>query len=245
MPRARRPQADPDFDSPVLTVSVEGRPVLEVVGVASGFDFPATEASIVQIDPSNDAPEVFFASYSGGAHCCTQVIIASSVGERWVAVPIGEFDGDGGFLTDLDGDGLAEIATHDNRFLYRFGCYACSAAPLVIWTVHQGKAFDISGEPRFRDAHRDWLARLEGFIDPSDKWTSPGFLAGWVAAKIRVGEGREAWEGLNENWDFSTDEGEEVCLTGEDLEDCPRRHRKVLNFPDRLKLFLEQTRYMS
>ncbi|MCB1485939.1 MAG: hypothetical protein KDJ88_00615 [Bauldia sp.] len=241
----RRPRVDPDFDTPVLTVSVDGREVLEVVGVASGFDFPATEASIADIDPGNDMPEVLFASYSGGAHCCTQVIVAAEVGGRWVAVPIGEFDGEGGYLQDANGDGTPEIVTYDNRFLYEFGCYACSAAPLMIIGVRDGKAFDLSAEPAYRAAHRDWLRQLEQDADPADRWTSPGFLAGWVAAKIRAGEGDDAWRQLDAHWDLAADEGEEVCLKPMDIEDCPKRSRAVLKFPERLRLFLKRTQYIS
>ncbi|MCB1495066.1 MAG: hypothetical protein KDJ86_04715 [Bauldia sp.] len=241
----RRPRVDPDFDTPVLTVSVDGREALEVVGVASGFDFPATEASIADIDPGNGTPEVLFASYSGGAHCCTQVIVASEVDGRWVAIPIGEFDGEGGYLQDANGDGVAEIVTYDNRFLYEFGCYACSAAPLMIIGVRDGRAFDFSAEPAFRAAHRDWLRQLEEGVDAADRWTSPGFLAGWVAAKIRAGEGDDAWRQLNANWDLASDQGEEVCLKPMDIEDCPKPSRVVLSFPERLKLFLKRTRYLS
>jgi len=240
----RRPDLDPDFDTPVLSVMVDGTLVLEVPGVASGFDFPATEASIADIDPGNSDPEVYFTSFTGGAHCCAQVIVATSVGGRWVAVPIGEFDGDGGYVADLDGNGLAEIATYDNRFLYQFGCYACSAAPLMIMTARNGKAYDISAEPAFLGAHRDWLRQIEESVDPAQRWTSSGYLAGWVAAKIRVGEGDDAWRQLTAHWDFASDQGEEVCLTGEDIADCPRQNKAVLNFPDRLKLFLKQTGYM-
>jgi hypothetical protein len=241
----RRPSLDPDFDTPVLSVTVDGILVLEVAGIASGFDFPTTEASIAEIDPGHAGPEVYFTSYGGGAHCCTLVIVATAVGQRWVAVPIGEFDGDGRYLTDLDGDGRAEIATYDNRFLYEFGCYACSAAPLIVLAVTDGEVHDVSADPRYLAAHRDWLGQLESGIDPAERWTSPGFLAGWVAAKIRVGEGEAAWNALNANWDFAADQGEEVCLTGEDIDDCPRRQRVVLSFPERLQLFLRQTGYMS
>lgn len=240
----RRRDLDPNFDTPVLSVMVDNTRVLEVPGVASGFDFPAAEASIAEIDPGNSGPEVYFASYNGGAHCCTQVIVATAVGGRWVAVPVGEFDGDGGYLVDLDGDGRAEIATADNRFLYQFGCYACSAAPLRIMTVRDGKVYDVSAEPAYLPAHRDWLKQIEQSVDPSQRWTSSGYLAGWVAAKIRVGEGDEAWKALDAHWDFASDQGEEVCLTGGDIDKCPRRERAVLNFPDRLKLFLKQTGYV-
>jgi hypothetical protein len=248
----RRKDIDPDFDVPVLTVIVDGKTVLTAPGIASGFDFPAAEASIAEIDPDNKHQEVYFTSYSGGAHCCSAVTVAEELGNRWVAVPVGypgadgslsDFDGDGNFLEDLDGDGVAEIVTVDNRFLYTFDCYACSAAPLTIYTVRGGKQIDITGETRFVSAHRDWLKQIEDGVDPAEKWRSPGFLAGWVAEKARLGEGKEAFQALLAHWDLKSDEGEEVCLTNADIDTCPKKQRVVMKFPDRLKRFLDETGY--
>jgi hypothetical protein len=239
----RRPAVDPNADVPVLTVMVSGARVLETQGVGSGFDTPLSEARLVEMDADNHYPEVYFASYSGGAHCCTTVIVATEVAGTWQAVPVGDFDGDGDYLDDLDNDGLAEIATVDNRFLYQFDCYACSAAPLVIQTVRAGKVMDVSAEPRFRSAHNDWLAQIEEAVDPAERWTSPGFLAGWLAEKVRVGDGAAAWADLNAHWDAAGDPGEEVCVSGGQPEGCPKQDLKVLKFPDRLKLFLDQAGY--
>jgi hypothetical protein len=241
--QALRPEIDPDLEVPILDVMVDGKSVLVVAGVGSGFDFVAAEASIAEIDPANAYPEVYFSSYSGGAHCCNTVVIAEEVGNEWVGVTVGEFDGDGNYLDDINGDGLAEIVTVDNRFLYAFDCYACSAAPLTMTTVRGGKVFDVSADPSYVPAHRDWLVQIEANVDPEARWSSPGFLAGWVAAKIRVGEGADAWQQLSAHWDYDADQGEEVCLTGGDPDDCPRKSRAVLKFPERLKLFLEETGY--
>ena len=239
----RRAEIDQGADVPVLQVTVAGQKVLEAPGVSSGFDQPVAEASIAEVDPDNHHQEVYFSSYSGGAHCCNTVLVAEEEGDHWITVPIGEFDGDGNYLEDLDGDGLAEIVTVDNRFLYQFDCYACSAAPLMITTVRGGAKQDITSEPRFMAAHRDWLQQLEGNVEPVDRWTSPGFLAGWVAAKIRIGEGADAWKGLTSHWNLAKDEAEEVCLTGGEPESCPKKQRAKLKFPDRLKLFLDQNGY--
>jgi hypothetical protein len=239
-----RPDIDENGEIPILDVIVDGRRVLTVPGVGSGFGFVAAEASIAEIDPDNTHPEIYFSSYSGGAHCCNLVIVAEELNDEWVGVGIGEFDGDGNFLEDVDGDGVAEIATPDNRFLYAFDCYACSAAPLAISTVLNGKVFDISADPRFVPAHRAWLEQIESNVEESRRWSSMGYLAGWVAAKIRVGEGAEAWKQLSENWNSDGDTGEEVCMTGVDLEKCPKNSRAVLKFPERLRLFLEQTGYV-
>jgi len=239
----RRPAIERDVDVPVLKVTVDGHDVLETVGVGSGFDTPAADASIAEIDPGNRYPEVVFSSYSGGAHCCSTIIVASEVAGKWTAVPVGDFDGGGDYLHDLDDDGVAEIATVDNRFLYRFDCYACSAAPLAIYTVRAGKVVDVSGDARYLAAQRDWLAQIEDNADPAERWTSPGFLAGWLAQKVRVGEGAAAWAELNAHWNFAADPGEAVCMTGGEPEKCPRRDLKVLKFPQRLKLFLDRTGY--
>jgi hypothetical protein len=237
----RRADLDPNADVPVLQVSVAGQRVIEVPGVASGLDTPATEASIAEMDPGNKHAEVYFSSFSGGAHCCSKVIVAEETTPgKWVSVDVGDFDGDGNYLDDVDGDGLAEIVTVDNRFLYEFDCYACSASPLVIYTVRAGKAANVTAEPRFLPAHRDWLKRMEADVDPDEQWTSAGYLAGWVAAKARVGEGADALKQLKAHWDYQTDVGDEVCTTGGEPENCPKKNKVIMKFPERLEKFLKE-----
>jgi hypothetical protein len=239
----RRPDIDKDYDVPLLDVTVGGKPAIEVPGVVSGMDIPAAEASIAEIDPDNHHQEVYFTSYSGGAHCCSHVVVAEELGDKWVSVEVGDFDGDGNYLNDLDGDGAAEISTVDNRFLYQFDCYACSAAPLVIYTVRGGKSADVTRDKRFEKAHREWLRQMEENIDPGEKWKSPGYLAGWVAEKALLGEGAAAFKDVEAHWDRAADEGEEICTTGQDIDSCPKASRVVMKFPDRLKLFLQQNGY--
>ncbi len=238
-----RPAVDID-EVPVLRVTVGGQQVLEAVGVASGFGFPETQAGIVEIDPTNLLPEVYFTSYSGGAHCCTRVIVASATSAGWVATELGTFDGGPDYLEDADGDGAMELVTIDNRFLYTFDCYACSAGPLVIQTVRGGVGADVSNEPGFQEAHRDWLRQLDENEDRDSRWTSQGFLAGWVASRARVGEGAAGFRELTEHWNLAADEGEDWCLDNVEIfDDCPLSRRAVLKFPERLKLFLEWTGY--
>jgi hypothetical protein len=237
----RRPDIDPEADVPVLDVMVSGVKVLEAPGIDSVSDGPAAEASIAEMDPDNAQAEVYFSSYSGG--CCSTVIIAEQIGDKWVSVPVGDFDGDGNYLQDLDGDGLAEIATVDINFINRFDCTACSAAPRVIYTVRDGKVIDLTTDTRFLGAHRAWLKEIEDSIEPEERWKSPGFIAGWLGEKIRLGEGAEAWQEINSHWDFTIDEGEEVCPNGDDPDLCARKERKVLKFPERLRLFLASAGY--
>ncbi len=240
----RRPKIDRDLDVPVLQVTAGTRLLLDIAGAASGMDVPAASASIAEIDPYRLGKEVYFSSYSGGAHCCTRVIVAEDGPKGWTGIEIGSFDGDGDYLEDLDHDGVAEIVTTDGAFLYAFDCYACSAAPLVIRAVRDGKVIDVSAEPRFLKNHRDWLAELEINAEPETRWSSPGFLAGWVAQSVRAGQGPAAFKALLENWDFAADAGEMTCLSGDDIDACPKRDLKLLKFPDRLKLFLGRHGYV-
>lgn len=234
---------DDTLDYPVLHVLEKGQAVLNYTGAGSSLDFPAADASIAEIDPGNDTEEVYFTSYTGGAHCCSRVAVASKTDKGWSVVEVGEFDGDGNLLEDADGDGMAEMVTPDNRFLYRFDCYACSVAPLQILTIRNGALVDQSTDPRFRDTHQHWLEQIESDVDPSTKWKSMGFLAGWVATRIRLGEGTEAWRELNEHWDLAKDRGAAVCLNGDDVSKCARKNRKTLKFPERLKMFLDRNGY--
>jgi hypothetical protein len=64
-----------------------------------------------------------------------------------------------------------------------------------------------------------------------------------VATRIRLGEGAAAWRELLDNWNLAKDTGAPACLTGAELEKCPRKSRKVLKFPDRLKIFLDASGY--
>ncbi len=80
-----------------------GKAVITLKGVSSGFDWPQAEAYIAEMDPSNPYPEVVFSTFSGGAHCCFNVLIATSTpdGKSWKAMNVGDYDG--GFnLKDLD-----------------------------------------------------------------------------------------------------------------------------------------------
>ncbi|HVZ14363.1 MAG TPA: hypothetical protein VG894_07885 [Bauldia sp.] len=233
------PDADPDNPTPVLHVTVGGQEVLRAIGVAGEPDDPQPEASIAEMDASNGLPEVYFVS-----GCCNTVIVAEQIaGGGWQAVPIGDFGDSGATLEDLDGDGIAEIATVDTNFITRFDCTACSTAPRVVYTVKNGAVVDETTEPRFLPAHREWLQQLTDAIQPDAMWSSPGFLAGWLAEKIRVGEGADGWQQLNSHWDFTHDDGEQVCPNGDDPDTCDAKDRKTMKFPDRLRLFLTANGY--
>jgi hypothetical protein len=115
----------------------------------------------------------------------------------------------------------------------------------MVLGIDAGAVIDLSADPRFRETHERWLEELEERTPPDERWESPGFLAGWVATRARLGEGTAAWQELLDNWDLAKDPGALACLTGAELEKCPRKSRKVLKFPERLKIFLDANGYAA
>lgn len=229
---------------PVVTVAVEGEDAITVEGSESVPDNPVFLVQIAEMDPSNPHPEVVFSSFTGGAHCCSDTRILSSTkdGDSWRETVAGYFDGGPQKVSDIDGDGRYEIAVGDNRFLYRFACYACSFAPLQVLRLEDGEMVDVSGAPEYRPRHVAVLVdAIEGMRDMSDP---NGFLAGYVAQKIRLGEGAQAWDFMKTHYDRETDWGLEHCSVETAAPgDCPEGKTVTLTFPEALKRFLEKSGY--
>jgi hypothetical protein len=228
--------------SPVVTVFADGKDVAKLEGDSAGFADPLVSVQIAEFDPGNPYPEVVVSFYTGGAHCCseTSVVTSSPDGATWTSVEVGEFDGSPLLATDLDGDGRYEFAVRDNIFLYAFACYACSEAPLEVFTVENGAVKFVSGEARFKPAQESWLKSMIGNVPEDDV---NGFLAGYVGEKIVLGEGKQAWELMLAHYDQTSDWGLETCEQplNEDGE-CPSQEVK-LTFPDALERMLNENGY--
>ena len=224
---------------PVLEVIWGGESVAKIASEAGMAAFPST-AGLVEMDPANDTLEVFFETYTGGAHCCTELrVLSRSASGKWKTLDVGAFNGGGGLVDDLDGDGRYEIASADEAFLYAFGCYACSAAPLQVSSIQSGEVRDATFEPRFQEKHREYLAQLEEELDMSQ--AENGFLAGWLAQKAIVGEGEAAWADMLMAYDREDDWGLAFCPDG--TTDCPEEDLESRPFPEVLKEFLDERGY--
>lgn len=232
------------FPVPVLTLSLAGEEMISVTGSEAHADFAAFIFQLAELDTGNPHPEIVFSSFTGGAHCCsdTRVLTGGEDGRQWREIEAGLFDGDLLRASDVDGDGRYELVMRDNRFLYRFGCYACSAAPLRILQLQGGEMADVSAGEGFRDAHRDSLVRMIQLYNAGSE-ESNGFLAGYVAQKIRLGEGKEAWDFMTEYHDAESDWGLVECSEPlNDRNECPGK-TTAYSFPDGLKRFLADAGY--
>lgn len=232
------------FQKPVLKLSVDGRQVIEIEGAESFPDNPVFVAQIAEMDPANPYAEVVLSVYTGGAHCCsaTRVLTSSPDGKVWKAIDVGMFDGGPLEARDLDRDGRYEFAMRDNAFLYTFGCYACSTAPLHILRVDKGQIVDVSGNPAFRNRQVESLRHIIDWV--AEDTDRNGFLAGYVGQKILLGEGREAWALMLKHYDKKSDWGLDWCKVKRDEKgECPPGQLEMLNYPQALERFLKEAGY--
>ncbi|MBK5199409.1 MAG: hypothetical protein JJE37_14205 [Methyloceanibacter sp.] len=228
--------------APVVTVFADGKEVAKLEGDSGGSADPPVSVQIAELDPGNSNPEVVVSFYTGGAHCCsdTSVVTSSPDGSTWTTIDVGEFDGGPMLATDLDGDGRYEFETRDNAFLYTFGCYACSEAPLEAIAIENGAVKNVTSEGRFKPAHQAWLKSMIENVPDEDV---NGFLAGYVGEKILLGEGKQAWDLMLAYYDKASDWGLEVCDQPLNQEgDCPGQEVK-LTFPDALQRMLKENGY--
>ena len=204
------------------------------------------QAALAKLVPSAPNKQVVVTSYTGGAHCCTRTWILSRDTEQgaWSKTDSEVLDGDGYWYEDVDGDGTLELLSVDNHFLYAFDSYAGSLAPIKIFKFQNGKLDEVSGEPAMHSRLEQDLAGMEfsAKVRP-DSWKQNGFLAGWVAAKIRLGQGIDAWNTVVQNIDKNSDFGPQECTTGQNLDDCPDGKSKPIPILKALAGFLKENGY--
>jgi hypothetical protein len=209
----------------------------------------AAEVRAVRLDWTAKLPQVVLTSYSGGAHCCifTKIATLDSAG-TWHEVDGGALDGDSGYqFIDLNYDGSAELISFDNSFLYAFGCYACSTAPIKIKKLIGTELKNVTNESRYQSYLRERLWQMEA----SARMTNPnaahsnGYLGGWVAAKALIGELNDAWRSMLATYDRQSDWIMEECLTEEPLQKCPQDRKRKLEFPEALAKHLFRNGYVT
>jgi uncharacterized protein len=242
---SKRPK-DKDEYMPIATGTLRGSPAFSMLISDTPNEAPASVAALVSLDPGSTLPQVLFTYYWQGAHCCTVTRIATMHTDgRWEVVEGETLDGEGYELEDIEGDGNIVLVSNDNAFYYTFDSYAGSFAPTRIHKLVGGKLIDVTSDPNFhhRLLQAVWAIEPEGQND--EKWHSNGFLAGWVAAKILVGQGQEAWSKMLMNYDHNPDFGPEKCLADLPIDSCPQEKTIPIPFPLALKEFLVKNNYIS
>lgn len=233
--------------APRLQVRVGSRLVGQLEGLATAGP-PGAVVQIAEMDPANPFPEVLLSSFSGGAHCCrrTQVLRADAGGRQWRELSLGPLNGGPAVAEDPLGDGRFRLVDADNRFLYRFGCYACGTTPVRVWELQGDRFVDVSHLSAFQPLHRRWLAYQEEWFALADPPDANAFLAGYVASKALVGEFDDGWQRMLRHHDRRSRWGLSLCEGGRDADGaCLGRERPARSFPQALRAFLVDTGYLS
>jgi hypothetical protein len=203
-------------------------------------------AGVAQLVPATQSPQVIVTNYSGGAHCCTTTYFMSRDQSQgaWLLSHSPALDGDGYSYEDVDGDGALELISSDNAFLYAFESYAGSAAPIKISELRGGKIEDVSEAPAMHARLVQDMAGLDYDAKVRPEFQkSNGFLAAWVASKIRLGQGDAAWASFMKTYDKESTFGPQVCTSGQKQEDCPVDNLKPIPIPKALAQFLKDNGY--
>jgi hypothetical protein len=227
---------------PNAEVREKGTVVLSTSNADAIGERPYAAARFAEIDAANATSEIVLTTYSGGAHCCSSVKIATKTAEGWKIVEVGSFDGSGDYVEDADGDGQFEVVTVDNSFLYAFDCYACSYAPLKMFEIKDGVLRDASSDPRFVDRHKSWLEEMRRQAKEQDALSTAGFLAGEVAIRLMAGEGPAAVRDFEKR--AKAAKIEPVLNCPNNAADCADDQRKSTPFATAVKEFLKANGYV-
>lgn len=231
---------------PVVTVTVNGQRVGELVGEPGRS--PNAVVQIAEMDPANPYPEVLLSSFTGGAHCCNDMVVLTSdrSGRVWKPVRLGPFDGGPIPAEDPSRSGRFVIVSIDNRFLYRFDSYAGSYPPTRVWALEGLRFVDVSRQPQYRPLHRATLSRMQQTLAETPQ-AGNGVLAGYVATAALLEQFPTAWQQMLQRYDRSSDWGLTTC-PGDRYDDKGRcRSREIVykSFPEALRAFLIETGYIG
>ncbi|MGI8623482.1 MAG: hypothetical protein ACR2NB_08345 [Solirubrobacteraceae bacterium] len=155
----------------------------------------AKDPNVQVADLDGDAePEALVTTFTGGAHCCTDVGIWDFRANFGTYGHLVRNFGNGGYrLEDLDGDGRRELFSVDDRFAYSFAPYVFSARPpqILRWSrVPQVGLTDVTRE--FPQVIRKDAAELRRVLRGRAKGVDlRGSLAAYVADMYLLDRGRE------------------------------------------------------
>ena len=201
------PNPDTGTDG-ILRIFQSGNTVFTETGNAYSLegeiDFPKIGDDIT----GDEVPDLVVSHWSGGAHCCYDVLIFS-IGEAFRLIQRIEGGHGSVHFKDLDKDGIPELVVFDWNFAYWNASFASSPAPQVILRYQDGKYVvdrELMKKPlesikspvadeEFRksecDAGNAW--KKDGYCLSSDVW-------GHMLDLIYAGHAEAAWRYLDEVW---------------------------------------------
>ena len=105
----------------------------------------------------------FIGFYSGGAHCCSSLLIAKIENDKFIKIDSAVYGNSGFVLEDLNKDGEKEIVSGNDMFAYAFTNYAETRFPLRVEEFDGKKITEITG--KFRNIVLDEITEFRKDLD--------------------------------------------------------------------------------
>ncbi len=152
-------------------------------------------------------PDVLAEGYWGGAHCCYgPTLYQYSAGGYRVVEDLTKpgvgnglhWNANGGFEPEKVGAAVV-LESSDGAFPYTFGCYACTPAPLRLFTAADGRLIDVTTKyPALisAEAAAAWTSAVQSMRSAAYADVVEGPLAEWAADRCELGEGAQMWRML-------------------------------------------------
>lgn len=232
---------DEGMTTPVFTVTHESGAMLTYEGEDSFFDWLPVTLQIAPLDPEASQPVIVTTSYTGGAHCCSDIdaVVWDDDANVLVHIPFATVDG-GYSIEDANGDGVGEIQVADQSFLYTFDSYAGSWPPPRFFALRGTEFVDVSDDPSFVPAFD--LAMED--MAPEDHRDRPGMLAGWAALEARQGRGDAALTRLAQI-DVETFFDFQICANGGPNYECADKALRPATYQEFLRAHLIENGYLE
>ena len=150
---------------------------------------PGDEPLRLQDLNGDGEPEVLVDLYSGGAHCCSMLLIYGFDAATGQYLKLRRDFGNPGYtLKDLGSDGQVEILTADDRFTYLFTSYLESARPLMILRYDGRTTVDVTRQfPDEIERHAKQLFNFYKRLRRDKELDVRGVLAAWQADNYLLG----------------------------------------------------------
>jgi hypothetical protein len=193
---------NPPFTSARLTIAQAGLTVFDgavkMPCKGCGLQAPFNRGVLRLRDLDGDSePEVLLDVFSGGAHCCSYLLVYRFVPFGNTYERISAAWGNSGYrLRDLNKDKSPELITGDDRFAYLFTSYADSAFPINIYRLGESRFTDVTR--KFRRVVRADARRMLRLYRRAlkDKRDVRGILAAYQADQYLARRSKQGWRVL-------------------------------------------------
>ena len=160
------PDVSPAGTCDCLTLVYEGTRRLLTLGKAGDVEAIAVDPLTGRDINGDGFPDIVVTRWSGGAHCCYGTTVYSAGSDVRTVLSLETGNCGSGTFADLDGDGVLEFSTCDDRWSDAYCVFALAPFPTVVFAYNTGQREYQLATPRFAGA----LQRLiDGELDEARK----------------------------------------------------------------------------